>query len=60
MYRVFEFSALFPIDSMLTIQVYDYDATSADDLIGETSIDLENRLNSRHRPYCGIAATYEL
>ena len=58
--RVFEFQALFPIDSLLTVQIFDYDALSADDLIGQTFIDLEDRLNSRHRAHCGLADTYEL
>ncbi len=47
------------MDSMMRIQVMDYDRLSADDLIGETTIDLENRFYSRHRPRCGISATYE-
>lgn len=56
--RFFEMDAQFPKDYMLTIQVWDYDATSADDLIGETSIDIENRFYSTHRAHCGIAKTY--
>lgn len=45
---------------MMTVQVWDYDATSADDLIGETKIDLENRFYSRHRATCGIATRYNV
>ena len=48
------------MDSMLKITVMDYDALSADDLIGETNIDLENRLYNRHRGNCGISSTYEM
>ena len=51
-------NAQLPKDYMLTIQVWDYDATSADDLIGETKIDIENRFYSTHRAHCGIAKTY--
>ncbi|KAF5278108.1 hypothetical protein FQR65_LT03624 [Abscondita terminalis] len=57
--KCFEFEATFPQDSMLTIQVYDWDLVSADDMIGETRIDLENRFYSRHRATCGLALKYE-
>ncbi|KAI4503915.1 hypothetical protein M0802_001318 [Mischocyttarus mexicanus] len=57
--RVFEIEAIFPRDYMLSIQVWDHDATTSDDLIGETKIDIENRFYSRHRAKCGLAKTYE-
>ncbi|XP_071557570.1 otoferlin [Temnothorax nylanderi] len=56
--RVFEIEASFPQDYMLEIQVWDFDATTADDLIGVTRIDIENRFYSRHRALCGIASAY--
>lgn len=43
---------------MMIIQVWDYDATTTDDLVGQTKIDLENRFYSRHRATCGISKTY--
>lgn len=55
---LFEIEASFPQDYMLEIQVWDFDATTADDLIGVTRIDIENRFYSRHRAHCGIANTY--
>ena len=58
-FRCFEFEATFPQDSILTIQVYDWDLLGSDDLIGETKIDLENRFYSRHRATCGIATRYD-
>nr|CAD7397049.1 unnamed protein product [Timema cristinae] len=57
--KCFEIEATFPQDSMLTIQILDWDLVGSDDLIGETRIDLENRFYSRHRATCGIARKYE-
>ena len=51
---------MFPMGSWLDIQIWDYDLTSSDDLIGSTSIDLENRLFSKHRARCGMQQKYEL
>ena len=51
--------ASFPQDSVLTVQVYDWDLLGGDDLIGETKLDLENRFYSRHRPTCGLAGKYD-
>ncbi|XP_052124281.1 otoferlin isoform X2 [Frankliniella occidentalis] len=52
--RVFEFEAEFPRDHALTVRVMDWDAAGRDDVIGETRIDLENRLFSRHNGGCGL------
>ncbi|XP_054274223.1 otoferlin-like [Macrosteles quadrilineatus] len=57
--KCFEIEATFPQDSLLTVQVLDWDLVGSDDLIGETKIDLENRFYSRHRATCGIASKYE-
>lgn len=53
-FRTFEFEALIPMDSILTVGVYDWDLVGSDDLIGETKIDLENRFYSKHRATCGL------
>ncbi|CAG5125217.1 unnamed protein product [Candidula unifasciata] len=47
------------MDSLLIVQVFDWDLIGVDDLIGETKIDLENRYYSRHRGTCGLAQKYE-
>uniref|UniRef100_A0A5F9CJ56 Otoferlin n=1 Tax=Oryctolagus cuniculus TaxID=9986 RepID=A0A5F9CJ56_RABIT len=56
--KSFDIEASFPMESMLTVAVYDWDLVGTDDLIGETKIDLENRFYSKHRATCGIARTY--
>lgn len=54
LFRTFEFEALIPMDSILTVGVYDWDLVGSDDLIGETKVDLENRFYSKHRATCGL------
>ena len=60
MHRCFEIQATFPHDSMVKVQIIDWDLIGSDDLIGETHIDLENRYYSRHRATCGIARRYDV
>ena len=55
---MFELPATLPLDHTLKIQVMDYDRTSANDLIGETEIDLENRFLTQHRAICGLPETF--
>ena len=56
--KVYEMMLTIPLDYKLTITVMDYDHFTADDLIGYTTIDLENRLLSRHRATCGLPASF--
>ncbi|MEQ2160181.1 hypothetical protein GOODEAATRI_030930, partial [Goodea atripinnis] len=49
----------FPLETELVITVMDHDLVGADDVIGETRIDLENRFYSRHRASCGLALYYD-
>ncbi|XP_064626480.1 otoferlin-like [Lineus longissimus] len=58
--KCFEIEATFPMESMLNVQIYDWDLVGTDDLIGETKVDLENRYYSKHRATCGLARKYEI
>ena len=46
-YKCFEMNCSFPGESMLKIQVWDYDTFLPDDKIGTTKIDLEDRYYSQ-------------
>lgn len=56
--KMFEFKASIPQVKDLKIQVMDYDFLSRDDLVGETVVDLEQRLLSRFHAKCGLQKTY--
>ncbi|XP_024146500.1 otoferlin isoform X9 [Oryzias melastigma] len=58
--KSFDIEATFPMESMLTVSVYDWDLVGTDDLIGETKIDLENRFYSKFRATCGISSSYSV
>lgn len=60
LHRSFDVEATFPMDSTLTVSIYDWDLVGTDDLIGETKIDLENRYYSKHRATCGISSSYAM
>lgn len=55
---MYEFHATLPEDYLLRISLYDYDAMSSDELIGTTTIDLEDRVYTKHRATVGIGAEY--
>ncbi|XP_067402968.1 fer-1-like protein 4 [Emydura macquarii macquarii] len=57
--EVLELSISFPMESELTVSIFDHDLVGSDDLIGETKIDLENRFYSKHRANCGVAFQYD-
>ncbi|XP_033995078.1 fer-1-like protein 4 isoform X1 [Trematomus bernacchii] len=57
--EVFELTVSFPLETELVVTVMDHDLIGANDMIGETRVDLENRFYSRHRPSCGLALYYD-
>ncbi|XP_047438117.1 fer-1-like protein 4 [Mugil cephalus] len=57
--EVFELTVSFPLETELIIKIMDHDLVGADDIIGETRVDLENRFYSRHRASCGLALYYD-
>ncbi|XP_056626816.1 myoferlin isoform X1 [Triplophysa dalaica] len=56
--RLFEMTCFLPQDKDLKIAIYDFDLLSRDEKVGETVIDLENRLLSYFGSYCGLPQTY--
>ena len=56
--RMFELKARLPLDKDLVISVRDYDMIGSDDVIGETTIDLENRFLSKYGALVGLPKTY--
>eukprot|EP00043_Microstomoeca_roanoka_P019046 m.208684 g.208684 ORF g.208684 m.208684 type:complete len:2004 (-) comp16932_c1_seq2:1013-7024(-) len=56
--RVYEVEAKLPLQTDLTIAVWDHDTLDSDDLVGSTTIDLEDRWLSRCRATCGLPQTY--
>jgi len=55
---MFEMQTTIPVAKDLHVSVMDYDLVSADDLIGETIIDLENRFLTKHRATVGLPRSY--
>ena len=58
-HRSYEFDVTIPHQSLLRIQVWDWDLANVNDKIAETRIDIENRWFSCHRATCGLAKRYD-
>lgn len=50
----FQLSTVIPRSTLLKVSVYDRDTLSGNDLIGSTSIDLEDRVRSKYFASCGL------
>ena len=55
--RMYQLPATIPIDRTLEITVMDRDVLS-DDLIGTTTVDLENRYLTKHMAHCGLPKSF--
>lgn len=55
---MYEFRCTLPDDYLLTVGLYDYDTVPPDELIGSTTIDLEDRIYTKHRARIGLATEY--
>ena len=55
---MFELEATIPITKDLKVRIMDYDFIGRNDLIGETTIDLENRYLTKYRGTCGLPQNY--
>ncbi|CAF0934963.1 unnamed protein product [Rotaria sordida] len=58
--KMFELKTIIPTAKDLTIRVKDWDLLTSDDVIGQTTIDLENRLLSKYRATCGLPLQYNV
>ncbi|XP_030019882.1 otoferlin isoform X2 [Manduca sexta] len=58
--KMYEFRCTLPEDYLLTVSLYDHDTIAPDELIGSTTIDLEDRIYSKHRARVGIPKEYNI
>ncbi|XP_026570927.1 fer-1-like protein 5 [Pseudonaja textilis] len=56
--RTYELTCTIPLEKDLKISLFDFDLFSPDDIVGDTTIDLENRLMSHYGANCGLPQTY--
>nr|XP_060643362.1 fer-1-like protein 5 [Anolis sagrei ordinatus] len=56
--RMYELMCCIPLEKDLKVCLFDFDVFPPDDAIGETTIDLENRLYSRFGANCGLPQTF--
>ncbi|CAF1161705.1 unnamed protein product [Rotaria sp. Silwood1] len=58
--KMFEIKTIIPLAKDLIIRIKDWDLITTDDIIGQTTIDLENRLLSKYRATCGLPLQYNV
>ncbi|XP_032085530.1 myoferlin-like isoform X2 [Thamnophis elegans] len=56
--RIYELTCTIPLEKDLKISLFDFDLFSPDDIVGDTTIDLEDRLMSHYGANCGLPQTY--
>ncbi|KAL7052520.1 hypothetical protein ACKWTF_004888 [Chironomus riparius] len=54
----YQLNGVIPKSTELKISIYDRDTLSNADLIGKTKIDIENRLRSKYKAFCGLQKEY--
>lgn len=57
--RCYELDLSLPREHELVVGIVDRDDSTSDDPIGETRIDVERRLMSRHRAHCGLSSRFD-
>ncbi|XP_072930870.1 otoferlin-like isoform X2 [Epargyreus clarus] len=57
---VYELRCSLPDDYRLTVSLFNYDVIEPDELIGSSTIDLEDRIYTKHRARVGLAPEYNL
>ncbi|CAF3822313.1 unnamed protein product [Adineta steineri] len=58
--KMFELKTVIPTAKDLTIRIKDWDLLTSDDVIGQTTIDLENRFLSKYRATCGLPLQFNV
>lgn len=58
--RMFEIKTIIPTAKDLVIRIKDWDLLTSDDVIGQTTIDLENRFLSKYRATCGLPLQFNV
>eukprot|EP00056_Hartaetosiga_gracilis_P007895 m.113633 g.113633 ORF g.113633 m.113633 type:complete len:2195 (+) comp12801_c0_seq2:42-6626(+) len=56
--RYFDVEMTLPRDTQITLGIWDHDTLSGDDLVGETVIDIEDRVLTKQRAMCGLPQNY--
>ncbi|XP_045531675.1 otoferlin-like [Pieris brassicae] len=58
--KVHEFRCNIPEEYKITISLYDYNAIPPDEIIGSTTVDLEDRIYTKHRARVGLSKEFTL